>query len=628
MTEPFDALARTLGLVRRYRDGAGRMRVARRESLLAVLEAMGFPANSAAQAADSLSRATAPRSLPRWQVVEAGKPCRVPVSGGPLRWVLTCQDGSVREGRAQEVIALDPLPAGYHLLQAGAAEATLLAAPARLPLAQRGWGVTAPLYGLRPQGRGGLGDYADLGELARLLGRLGAGFLGINPVHAGFAEDPQAFSPYSPSSREWLATMHIADTAPEPPPDGALIDYPAPLAAKQAALRAEFNQQDPAFAAWRAAQGKGLEAFATHQALSKTHGPYWNRWPEPFHHPTSREVASFAAANKAEISFHAWQQWRAETQLAAAQSAARASGMGLGLYLDLAVGVHPFGAETWADPDLFAPGMSLGAPPDGFAPAGQVWNLAPMKPHELAARGFDPLARILRRQLRIAGMLRIDHILGFARTFWVPQGLPGVYVTMPRKALLAIIRIEAARAGAVIVGEDLGVVPRGLRSELARAGILGCRVAMFERDWNGDGSFTRPGDYDQAAIASFGSHDLPVWRGWRGGRDIDWREKLGEISAADAGALRRSREQEVAGFDTASGGNGALENIAGFLARTNAVLVAMQIEDILGAREQPNLPGTVQEHPNWRRRLTASPHDIARHPDMCAVAEIMSRRGR
>lgn len=598
-------LARAAGVVIDYSDQMGVCRAAPPETLRAVLGAMGLPAGHAGEAAETLAAlqaAAAARSLPEWVVVETGTPLALHPAHGGL-WALLLEDGHHMEGQAGEgELHLPPLPLGRHRLTLGGHVTTLLSAPARLPLPARGWGVTLPLYGLAEGA--GLGDYGDLAVAVEGLARLGAGFVGLNPIHAGFPTDPNNFSPYAPSSRRRFNIAHVPVQVAGHP--GQLIDYGAELPARLAALRAAFaaaNPDDPDFAAFRQIHGAGLTRFATHQALSDRFGPYWCHWPEAYQRPDSPEVAGFAAAHPQEIAFHAWAQYQAEAALAEVRRMAEAGGMAQGLYLDLAVGVNPAGAETWAAPGQFARGVSLGAPPDAFAAQGQTWGLAPFNPRALVAEGFAPLAETLAAQLRFAGMLRIDHILGFERAFWVPEGdLPGTYVAMPRDALMAVARIEAARVGAVIVGEDLGNIPEGLRAAMGASGLLGCRVAMFERDWHGDGHFLPPEAYPEAVLASFSTHDLPSWAGWRAGRDIEWHRQLGHVDDHAAEGARAARADEVQRLEGALGG-GAVDALHAFLGRTNARLVAIQAEDVLGLDEQANLPGTVHDHPNWRRRL-------------------------
>lgn len=638
MSEALDTLAALAGLVWRYHDGAGQWREAPAESLRAVLAALGYAAEDDAAAWESahlLREDRARRTIPEWIVIAPDTPARVALRGdSPADWRLHCEDGEYREGRAEGSIALDPLPLGRHRLHVGNDMAALLVAPARLADAPRGWGVMAPLYGLKPEAGGGLGSYADLARAAAALGSLGADFLGINPVHAGFPEDPLNFSPYAPSSRRHLNVNHIAVEGDAAGPEAGLIDYPEALTARRAALKAAWRRfsdagGDPGFDAWRAERGEGLARFAIHQALSEVEGAYWTDWPEPLRDPKNGAVHEFAASCVDRVSFHAWLQWRAECELGAAQKAAHDAGMHYGLYLDLAVGTHPAGAETWADPALFARGVSLGAPPDAFSADGQVWGVAPLSPRALVGNGFAVLAETLREQFRFCGLLRIDHILGFERAFWCPDGLPGLYVTMPKEAMLAVARIEAARAGATIIGEDLGNIPDGLRADLHASGILGCRVAIFERDWQGDHGFLPSSSWDPQTLASFASHDLPTWRGWRKGRDIEWRASLGHVSGEAAAAERARRREDVAAFDALVGNDGDGPDVMhAFLARSGSRLVALQADDILDIEEQANLPGTVFEHPNWRRRLPVAASAFAEEERFRRTADIMARSGR
>ncbi|MBK1636770.1 4-alpha-glucanotransferase [Rhodovulum adriaticum] len=619
-----EALAQAAGVLPRYHDLTGQEHVTDPETVRALLSAMDLPAASEGQAARTLAdwqaRAAA-CALPEWVVVEAGTaPVLHPARGGA--WYLLLENGTVHDGAADDRLALPVLPLGLHRLVLAGQETTLLSAPPALPLPPRGWGVMLPLYGLRDAATGGLGDYDDLRRALEGIGGLGAGFVGINPIHAGFPTDPGAISPYSPSSRRRFNVAHIACPGEGAEPGRDLVDYPPAIVARLACLRAAFAALDAQgqadLAAFRAAQGAALDRFAIHQALSDRFGAYWCDWPADYRAPDGPAVARFAAENPQEVAFHAWLQSRAAVQLAGVRDAARAQGMAHGLYLDLAVGTHPAGAETWADPGLFARGVSLGAPPDPFAPQGQSWGLAPMIPHELAARGFRPLAETLRAQLEFAGALRIDHILGFERAFWVPGDGPGAYVAMPKPALLAVARIEAARAGAVLVGEDLGVIPEGLQDALAASGLLGCRLAMFDRDIHA---------WPQAVLGSFGTHDLPPLAGWCAGADIDWHEKLGHIPPEAAGAARAQRQRDLADLSARAGGTDA-EALHRWLAASPARLVALQIEDILGATAQANLPGTVDSHPNWRRRIGPAPGALGQSDQLARAARAMQDHGR
>jgi 4-alpha-glucanotransferase len=522
------------------------------------------------------------------------------------------------------------LTIGRHLLTQDGARTWLLAAPGRLPDPPRAWGVTAPLAGLRTARQGGVGDYTDLARAALATAQAGAAFFGINPVHAGFPSDPKAFSPYTPSHRQWLNTLHIATDA-APASRGALIDYAAETRRQFAALRADYAAfQDAgafdAFETYRAAMGDALQRFATHQALSGEHGPYWNDWPKGLRRADAPDVAQATVALADDIRFHAWAQWRAETQLARVADDLNAAGMRFGLYLDLAVGTHPHGAETWENPGLFAQGAALGAPPDAFAPDGQNWNLAPMVPHVLADEGFATLAAILRRQFQFARLLRIDHILGFERAFWATgdAGVPGAYVKMPLDAMLAVTRIEAARAGATVIGEDLGNIPAGLQSALKSSGLLGCRVVAFEQDVAGGNGFRPATQYDPQTLASFSTHDLPTWRGWRKGADIAAHSRLGHIDTPQRARALATRKAETAAFDALTDTRG----MHGFLADCGSGLVAVQIENVLDVEDQPNLPGTIDEYPNWRQRLPVAIADYLSDDRLMHIASIMNSQER
>ncbi|WP_417719137.1 4-alpha-glucanotransferase [Salipiger sp.] len=611
-----DTRAAAAGILTEYRDLFGEWRVTGAETKAALLSAMGL--------AEGAPPAPA-RTLPQWHVCEPGAAPELTAG----EWRLRCEDGSEHEGRG----ALPALPLGRHRMIAGGETCWLIVAPARLPLPARMWGLMVPLAGLRPPGVGGIGSYDDLGLMAEGAGAHGASFLGINPIHAGFPADPGGFSPYTPSHRRRFASVYLP-TPGTPSAEGPLI-FATETPVRMALLDQAFHAADPgpAFDAYLAREGDQLHRFATHQALSERLGAYWGDWPGAYQDPNSPQVEQASREMADRVRFHAWLQYEAEAALAGAQARARGAGMALGLYLDLAVGTHPHGAETWKDRETFAFGASLGAPPDAFAPQGQNWHLAPFNPVKLIETGFEALAMTLRQQLRFAGALRIDHIIGFERAYWVPDDLPGAYVSMPREPMLAVARLEATRAGAVIVGEDLGVIPDGLQHALADSGILGCRLACFEH--RGDPpDFKRPEDYDEAVVASFSTHDLPTWKGWREGREIALRRDIGLTPPEHAEGMFAWRGREVAGFDWMSGQyrDGAApespEAMVSLLAATRSRLVALQVEDVLGLSDQPNLPGTVSEYPNWRQRLPEGPGAIADAPVLANAAAIMKRAGR
>ncbi len=607
MTDPRLALAARMGILPGYHDLSGHWRETPVETAEALVAAMGVASPDEAEA--RLAR------LPREVICEAG--CRPDLDMWDTPWEMLCDDGTRLEGQGP----LPELPLGIHRLSARGICYTLLAAPPRLPEPARCWGLVAPLYGLSAQG---IGSYDDLGRLAAGMGGHGAAFLGINPVHAGFPTQPGLFSPYTPSHRRRLSVIHLEAGAGQP---GPLVDYQRDIPARMAALRSEYDgfSGNTRFDIWQAGEGESLQRFALHQALSARHGAFWNDWPAELSAPDLPAAQAARVELAGEMRFHAWLQWRAELALAGADQAARQAGMRHGLYLDLAVGTHPHGAETWEDRASFASGASLGAPPDAFAPDGQNWNLAPLNPLQLRASAYAPLAETLRRQLQFAGVLRIDHIIGFERAFWVPDHGPGAYVRMPTEAMFAVARIEAARAGnAVIVGEDLGIIPDGLHGLMAASGVLGCRVAMFERDSWHPPHFRAPEAYDRDAIASFSTHDLPTWRGWRQGTDIDARAR---ISGQDTTEAHRERATEVAALDAILPDDSA-DALHDLLARASSRLVAVQAEILLDMTEQPNLPGTTVEYPNWQLRLPVAAGDIAALPATARTAAIMCRNDR
>ncbi len=681
-----DRLAARMGVADAH---VGFDRVERRASpdtQRALLAPKGCAVDDEGQAAEALAAAEAEdarRRAPREVVARAGEPIAIPVRG-PLNWRLVPERGAVegRDGRCDDEIALPPLPCGLHTVEVehrGEIESiSLIVAPQRAPCVadlagvERLWGVTAALYGLRSDRNLGLGDYADLGAAAAALAAHGAGFLGINPVHALGVGHGVAISPYSPTHRAFFNTAHIAvDAIPElgscddarrtlSENAGALnarraaelVDYQAIAPMRTALLEqlfATFEETAPGanrgaeFEAYMASRGESLREFAVFGAISESYGSDWTAWPDELRAPEAPGVAAFARRRGERVRFHAWMQWLAESQLCAAQARAKAAGMALGLYLDLAVGARPGGAEVWARRDALTTGVSLGAPPDAFSPEGQNWALAPFSPEGLRRASYAPFIELLRATMHHAGLVRIDHALGLSRSFWIPQtGEPGGYVRYPLDALLAIVAIEARRAGTVVVGEDLGLVPAEFRDRLAEAGLYGCAVMQFERD--ASGAFRDPRSYRAQSLASFGTHDTPTFNGFCAARDIGWWARLGRIppdgvaaaraERADAlAALARLCEPDDAPLGAACGNAAATDEIAPdsmhrTLARAGSALVAVQLDDALGAVEQQNLPGTIDEHPNWRRRASAPVERLAGDPRLARLGRTMTDAGR
>lgn len=549
------------------------------------------------------------------------------------------QDDIIAEGEPSDFITVPPLASGIYTLTATASGRTeiitVIAAPERLPSVDtltgtdKIWGLNLALYGLRSKRNSGLGDFEDLAQIASIAGTKGAGFLGINPLHSMGHADQEAISPYSPSHRGFLNTTCIALDQVDGYNDiiktkkftaireAETVNYQSHKAAHTQVLETLFErfdkQSSSEFENFTNDSGPELIAFATFEALSEVYGPDWRKWPQERKTPSQER-----------IDFHLWLQWVATTQLASAQSRAKANGMTLGLYLDLAVGSRRGGAESWCAQSAIAQGVSVGAPPDHLSPAGQNWDLAAFAPRKLQAQRYRPLRHIISQTIRHAGVIRIDHVLGLFRSFWLPDdGSPGGYIRQPLESLLAVIKIEAERYNCAVIGEDLGLVPDGFRETMRAHGFYGYSVLQYEKDESG--AF-RPAEAGQHQVLScFATHDTPTVKGYEAGRDIDWWEQLSWIDAQSAQSMRDQRASEVVSFK----GDGAFETgVHGRLAYSNASLVTIQLDDILGVVEAQNLPGTINEHPNWRRKYDIMLEALPKHAALNETAALMKNAGR
>lgn len=669
-------LATRMGIIEDFHQVDGSHHVAGPDTQRALLAAMGVPAPTEAEAAErlaALEAADAGRRIPPAILLSAG----VAVERALPPWCLRLETGETLTADPHRPDRLPPLPMGVHVLEAGADRALVIASPAVAPgiagLTGRSriWGIIGSLYGLRSARNAGVGDFEDLACAAEALSDSGADFFGINPAHArGVADD--GTSPYSPSSRTAFDTGHIAlDRVPEiarcPQAEahlaaaGAalarareadLVDYGVRRDLAEPVLRALFGRfladgstpRRAAFDSWRRARPEPVAAQSVFEALSLLNGPDWRSWPPSLRAPDSPAVRAFAAECAEDILYQDWRQWIATEQIAEAHHRARGAGMQLGLYLDVAVGVRPGAAETWANPGVFASACSLGAPPDLLNSEGQRWDLAPFSPTGLAGADYAPFRAMLQAAMAHAGMVRIDHVIGFHRSFWVPDGgAPGGYVRFPGDVLMALTRIEATRAACVVVGEDLGTVPEGLRDALGASGLLGCSILPFEREGDGIGA---PEHYRPLTLASFGTHDLPTIAGWWQGRDIEIRTDLGHLtgdpvrwSHDDRAWLRtrichllRDRGLLPEGIDADAPPermqDDLLDAIHALLGLAGSEAVAIQLDDLFGETEPQNVPGTVAEQPNWRRRCRLPVEALADAPELGRAATAMQRAGR
>ncbi len=654
--ERLQALAGMCGILPEFHDMQGHRRVTSPETCRALLEAMDLAAETDVDVRETLARLTAragERQFPEEVIVESAKPALLQFGNGTA-WTLRADDGDVEtaSGIAAEGISLPPLRSGVYDLTVeigGHCEVLrVLAAPPRLasvaPQGAKGrlWGLTLALYGLRSARNCGLGDYEDLAQVAATAGASGAAFVGVNPIHnMGYAD--VSISPYSPSHRGFLNTTHIAaDAIPGLEHSAAAKSVLARHATESAACRASdevmyrphkimlHHRLEDLYAVFMAeaaapvqaefqyftqTAGAELERFAAYETLSETLGPDWRLWPD------GKQPQTDPARRR----FHMWLQWVADKQLHAIGD--RAKGLSLGLYLDLAVGPRRGGAESWCEQPCIAKCVSIGAPPDHLSPEGQNWNLAAFAPRKLAARNYRPMRRILAQIMRHAGVVRIDHVLGLMRSFLIPDtGAPGAYVSQPMASLIAIIKIEAERNGCAVIGEDLGLVPANFREEMRRHGFYGYSVLQYEK--TSHGAFRHPRDGSAQVLSCFATHDTPTIRGYETGSDIGWWQRLGWIDTDRAGATREARDRDVTALKGMAGPAPDFTSaVHALLAASPARLVSVQLDDVLGLVEAQNLPGTIDEHPNWRRKYPVSVDDVGLSDDLKRLGHTMADAG-
>ena len=573
----------------------------------------------------------------------------------------------MREGRAWQEDGLLTLPplgeAGYHRLEIGGEETTLAVCPPRahgIAPGTRPWGLAAQLYSPRRAGDGGIGDFTGLAQLAVSAAARGADALAISPVHAQFSADPERFSPYAPSSRLFLNVLHADPAALGEATLRAalaetglaaefarlesldLVDWPAAARLRLRLRRAVFEgwDGDPAFDRFVAEGGKALESHARFEALHAhlyAGDPslwHWKAWPDAFGAPGAAGVEAFARENAREVAFHAFLQWVADRGLGAAQAAFKGAGAAIGLIADLAVGTDGGGSHGWSRQGQTLPGVGVGAPPDIFSPLGQSWGIAAFSPRGLREGGYAAFLEMLRAAMRHAGGVRIDHAMGLARLWLVPEGrdaTEGAYLHFPVQDMLRLVALESRRHAAIVVGEDLGTLPEGFRGQLDDTGVMGLRVLYFEQD--GDRRFTPPARWSPGAVAVTTTHDLPTVAGWWRGRDIAWRADLGLLGEGETGAPQRAeraadranlwdamRASGAAAGPIPGEGEGATVATAAarHVASAACALALLPLEDALALEESPNLPGTTEVHPNWRRRLPGEAATMLDEPGTAA----------
>jgi len=599
-------------------------------------------------------------------------------------------DGSELEQRAADLCL--ELPTGYHHLSlpelGDEATMSLIVAPERCYLTpslcngNRRWGISAQVYSLRSRTNWGVGDLTDLGELLETSAKLGAATVGINPLHALFPGDPELAAPYLPSSQLQLNPLYL-DVLAVPDlaeceaardlvggsefsaelarvRETAGVDYTAVTRLKGQALELLYESfrrlhlgtgsaRADDFTRFQTERGESLRRFAVFQTLTEVFGHRrFHEWPAGYRRPDSEEVQSFALQWRERVEFFEYLQWQTDLQLATAAQRATAAGMSLGLYRDLAVGVAGDGADAWSEPQLVVRESDIGAPPDPFNPLGQNWGASPLHPHLLPKTGYARFVAGLRANMRHAGALRIDHAMGLQRLFLIPAGAPpeaGAYVRYPFEDLLGILALESHRNRCVVIGEDLGTVPEGFRERMGRADALSYRVLYFEKE--GD-RFKRPDEYPQLSLACATTHDLPTVKGYIEGRDLALRLRLGLFASEETKHLvgdERARDRR--GLAEALRAEGLLPGDAdlddpectamlpaiidaahAYLARSTACLFVTQIDDLLAESDQINLPGTVFEHANWRRKLSRELHDLATEEALRALLPQLERARR
>ena len=671
------------------------------------INAHGKPQAIAAETKRDLLRAMgwsderrAPASpVPTVKVFTEGSRIALSVSGeGDYGWLFTQENGSSQQGKVKGRMTLalpERVSCGYHRLTLSQGtqswECRVIIAPKRcfepepLLAGKKLWGTCVQLYTLRSARNWGIGDFGDLALLVNNIASRGGAFVGLNPIHALFPGNPEAASPYSPSSRRWLNVIYIDVAAVE---DFSLskaaqqwwsaqetqqalqsvratdwVDYPQVIALKLQGLRLAYQHflaRKPREASRQAFDHfvkQGGESLWLQAAYDALYGHFarqsgaaqgWNTWPEAYRNARGPAVRAFCEQQAPEVEFYLWLQWLAETQLANCYQLSQQQAMPIGLYRDLAVGVVEGGAETWGDGELYCLKASVGAPPDILGPQGQNWDLRPMDPWAMISRGYQPFIDLLRSNMIHCGALRIDHVMALLRLWWIPAGETadrGAYVQYPVDDLLAILALESQRHRCMVIGEDLGTVPVEIVSKLREGGIYSYKVLYFERD--AENSFRAPQSYPVQAMATLTTHDLPTLRSYWHGDDLTLGKTLGlyrddavlEALYADRATARQSLLEGLHHYGCVpkrTGRQAALmplspvirRGLQRYVADSASALLGLQPEDWLDMQTPVNVPGTSSEYPNWRRKLTQTLEAMFADPEVNALIKDLDKRRR
>ena len=708
-----DRVAQLRGVGDAYHDYRGHLQHFSQETKASILRAMGCPVDDSSALAAELSRL----EVSRWQTflppvaTARGSRMRIDLNvparefGATLVWTVNLEGGEQRSGvvwsadcpeswrgevdgswitRRTFEVPFDLAP-GYHELEIKLAgvvsRCSLMVSPPECfePPAivdgRRLWGVAVQLYTVRSRANWGIGDFDDLQQLIRWLAPQGAGFVGLNPLHALAPADPERSSPYSASNRNFLNVLYIAVPAvPEFAQCEAalarvaepqfqehlarlraapLVDYRGVADLKFEVLRLLFqdfrqrelsagneNERAVAFRNFVAAGGAALQLHARFDALdqhfrtTQSTPSGWLSWPEEFRDANSAAARHFAATNVDEVEFYVYLQWLAHEQLVDVQGTARELGMPIGLYGDYAVGSNPSGSETWVDQTSYRMGAEIGAPPDPLALKGQGWGIPPLDPVVLEARQLQGFIRLVRNNMRYYGALRLDHVMSLFRLWWVAAGhspTQGAYVHYPYQQLLTVLALESSRGACLVVGEDLGVVPEEMRQAMPEYGLYHYKVLLFEKDYTG--RFRRPDEFVRRALGTVTTHDMPTLRSYWEGLDIELRRALNLYPSVDVqnevaserevdrvAILVALREQGLQPEHPASTSEPFTPELAHalhlYLARSGARLASLQIEDLLGMVDPVNVPGTDREYPNWQRKLSTDVEDLIGRADL------------